>query len=221
MVGVSHPSTARARELCQLAREVGADAVQCLIPNRPSGGSALPEELTAYFQRISQATDLPIFAYHNPGPGAEVTPQVLHAIYQVPGVEGFKESSRNLRHIGLTKALLPPEACYFCTMEVLLATLELGCAGGTMPPPGSLIGLEIIRAFREGRWADARRYQQMFAEFPARWMRYGLAAVMKVAMAAIGVPVGDAYPPFAVLPPEDREAITAYVSKLPLPREVS
>lgn len=219
VVGASHASYRRACELATLAQEVKADAIQVLIPNRPSGGAASVSELVAYYQLIAQATALPIIAYHNPGPGGEVGPRVLEAIYRVPGVEAFKESSRNMRHIGTAKSLLPPEALYFTTMEVLLAALELDAAGGTLPPPGATIGAELIRAYRRGDYETARTLQRAFQEFPGQWMRYGLIAVMKVAMEAIGVPVGDPFAPFGAIPAVDREAIKEQVLNIPLFKE--
>ncbi|HLQ24775.1 MAG TPA: dihydrodipicolinate synthase family protein [Acidiferrobacterales bacterium] len=211
LVGVSHPSIMKVKELCSLATEVGADAVQVLIPLRPSGGAASREELIKYFTAVAKSTDVPMFAYHNPGPGAELGPADLCALCRIPGVQACKESSRNLRHIGLTQSMLPEDVLYFTTMEVLSASLDLGCAGGTMPPPGAVIGRKIIDAYRRGDYAEAKRYQRMFMAFPGPWMRYGLVAVMKAAMNAIGVPVGDHYPPFGQITEEDRAAISDFV----------
>lgn len=69
----------------------------------------------------------------------------------------------------------------------------------------------LMDAWKRGEMETVARLQRIFMEFPARWMRYGLAAVMKVAMEAVGVPLGNPYPPFGVVSPADREAILAYV----------
>src|SRR5579875_3476806 len=50
IVGVSHASYRRALELVELAVTVKADAVQLLLPNRPSGGKPSTSELVRYFE---------------------------------------------------------------------------------------------------------------------------------------------------------------------------
>ncbi len=47
--------------------------------------------------------------------------------------------------------------------------------------------------------------------FPARWMHRGLTPTMKAAMRIIGVPVGDPYPPYAALDPEETKALAAFL----------
>lgn len=215
MVGISHPSPRQAWQWAALAEEEGADAVQLLLPQRASGGQPSRRELLAYVQAVASRTSLPLFLYHNPGPGTEVGPMDLEALAKVPEVAGIKESSRNLRHIGWAQALLPERVGYFVTMEVLLSGFGLGAAGGTMPPPAALVGRRLLDAAAAGRWDEAQALQRVFGEFPARWMSYGLAAVMKAAMEAVGVPIGDPYPPDARLGGEDREALQAYIAKIP------
>lgn len=211
MVGISHPNWRRARALAELAREVGADAVQLLLPLRPSGGKPAPSEVTAYVEAVAAESSLPLWVYHNPGPGTEMAPEDLARVCRIPKVAGVKESSRNLRHIGWTKTLLEEHTRYCVTMEMLLAGMELGVAGGTLPPPAALVGRKILEAHDRGDWEAARDLQAVFRDFPARWMRYGLIGVMKAAMAAVGVPLGDPYPPFSRISDEDREAIGAFV----------
>ena len=85
------------------------------------------------------------------------------------------------------------------TMQMLLATLQLGGSGATMPPPACEIARHIIDAFVAKDHERAAALQQQFALFPSKWMHRGLAPVMKAAMNLIGVPVGDPYPPYASL----------------------
>jgi 4-hydroxy-tetrahydrodipicolinate synthase len=215
VVGVSHPSFRRAAELAHLAEDLGAAAVQVLIPRRPSGGEAGLSELLAYFEAVARETDLPVVAYHNPGPGAEVGPAALLELARLEAVQAFKESSRNMRHVGrLIEAVERPGlARCFTTMEMLLPSLALGGSGGTMPPPGATIAARIVTAFREGRHEEAARLQRIFATFPFRWMGTGgLTAVMKAAMAEIGLDVGDPYPPFAALSADERRELRSFLA---------
>lgn len=215
IVGISHPSVRQAVALAHLAEELGAAAVQVLIPLRPSGGKAGIGELLAYFEAIARETSLPLVAYHNPGPGAELGPRELSEIGRITAVQAFKESSRNLRHIGqmIESVERPGDAHYFTTMEVLLPSLLLGASGGTMPAPGATIAARVVAAFRAGRLDEAAAHQQAFSLFPSQWMGAGgLVAVMKAALDLVGVPAGDPYPPFAALSAQQRQELRTYLA---------
>jgi len=92
---------------------------------------------------------------------------------------------------------------------MLLATLELGGSGATMPPPASEIARHIIDAFVAKEHERAATLQLQFALFPSKWMHRGLAPVMKAAMKLIGVPVGDPYPPYGSLSDDELNALAA------------
>src|SRR5262249_20522726 len=100
-------------------------------------------------------------------------------------------------------------ARYFTTMQMLLATLQLGGSGATMPPPASEIARAIIDAFVANDHERAAALQLQFALFPSKWMHRGLAPVMKAAMNLIGVPVGGPYPPYRSLDEAEMEALAA------------
>jgi 4-hydroxy-tetrahydrodipicolinate synthase len=92
-------------------------------------------------------------------------------------------------------------------MQMLLASLQLGGSGATMPPPGSEIARHIIDAFVARDHERAATLQLQFALFPSKWMHRGLAPTMKAALNLIGVPAGDPYPPYAPLNREEMEAL--------------
>ncbi|HXE29483.1 MAG TPA: dihydrodipicolinate synthase family protein, partial [Stellaceae bacterium] len=98
-------------------------------------------------------------------------------------------------------------ARYFTTMQMLLATIELGGSGATMPPPAAEIARHIIDAFLAKDYARAAQLQLQFALFPSRWMHRGLAPAMKAAMKIIGVPAGEPYPPYVGLDPDEMTAL--------------
>jgi 4-hydroxy-tetrahydrodipicolinate synthase len=92
-------------------------------------------------------------------------------------------------------------------MQMLLASLQLGGSGATMPPPGSEIARHIIDAFVARDHERAATLQLQFALFPSKWMHRGLAPTMKAALNLIGVPAGDPYPPYTPLNREEMEAL--------------
>jgi 4-hydroxy-tetrahydrodipicolinate synthase len=211
MVGISHPSFKTAIELAHFAENLGAGAVQLLAPLRPFAGPPTQADLTAYFAAVARETALPIALYLNPGPGADVSIPDTIALAKLPSVQLIKESSRDLARVSrlIVEIDRAGHARYFTTMQMLLATLELGGSGATMPPPAAEIARHIIDAFVAKDHERAATLQLQFALFPSKWMHRGLAPVMKAAMKLIGVPVGDPYPPYGSLSEDELDALAA------------
>lgn len=211
MVGISHPSFKTAIELAHDAEKLGAAAVQLLAPLRPFAGPPTQADLVAYFEAIGRETGLPITLYLNPGPGADVSIPDTIALAKLPRVQLIKESSRDLARVSrlIVEIDHAGHARYFTTMQMLLATLQLGGSGATMPPPGSEIARHVIDAFLAKDHERAAKLQLQFALFPSKWMHRGLAPAMKAAMNLIGIPVGEPYPPYVSLSRDEMAALAA------------
>lgn len=210
IVGVSHASYRRAIELVGLAVELKVDAIQLLLPNRPSGGKPSTAELVKYFDAVASESPLPIVAYVNPGPGTEPSLAQLIEVMKIDKVVAVKESSRNQRYLGLLVKDVEEAGLghVFATMEVMLPCLELGASGATMPPPGAALCAIMIDAFRKGDYQTAIKVHRLASEFPARWVDHGgMVGVMKESMRAIGLDIGTCYPPFGEIAAKDVEAI--------------
>jgi 4-hydroxy-tetrahydrodipicolinate synthase len=209
MVGISHPSFKTSIELAHLAERLGAAAVQLLAPLRPFAGTPTERDLIAYFEAIGKETKLPLTLYINPGPGADLSIPATIALAKLPQLQLIKESSRDLSRVGrlIVEIDHAGHARYFTTMQMLLATIELGGSGATMPPPAAQIARHIIDAFLAKDYARAAQLQLQFALFPSRWMHRGLAPAMKAAMKIIGVPAGEPYPPYVGLDPDEMTAL--------------
>jgi 4-hydroxy-tetrahydrodipicolinate synthase len=213
MVGISHPSFKKAIDLAHFAQDLGADAVQMLAPLRPFGGPPTDRDLVAYFEAVARECPLPMTLYINPGPGADVSIPATIAIARIDQVRYIKESSRDLSRVSrlIAEIDLAGHARYFTTMQMLLATLGLGGSGATMPPPAAEIARQVIEAFVAGDFKRAAEIQLQFAVFPSKWMHRGLTATMKTAMRLIGVPVGNLYPPYVSLDPDETAALAKYL----------
>ncbi|AMN43593.1 dihydrodipicolinate synthase family protein [Rhodoplanes sp. Z2-YC6860] len=211
MVGISHASFRTAIALAHEAERLGAAAVQLLAPLRPFAGPPTQADLLAYFEAIGRETKLPITLYLNPGPGADVSIPDTIALAKLPQVQLIKESSRDLARVSrlIVEIDRAGHARYFTTMQMLLATLQLGGSGATMPPPGSEIARAVIDAFVAKDYERAAEIQLQFALFPSKWMHRGLAPAMKAAMNLIGVPAGEPYPPYAPLTHDEMTALAA------------
>jgi 4-hydroxy-tetrahydrodipicolinate synthase len=211
MVGISHPSFRTAIALAHEAEKLGAAAVQVLAPLRPFAGPPTQSDLIAYFEAIGRETKLPITLYLNPGPGADVSIPDTVALAMLPQVQLIKESSRDLARVSrlIVEIDRAGHARYHTTMQMLLATLELGGSGATMPPPGCEIARAVIDAFIAKDYERAAEIQLQFALFPSKWMHRGLAPAMKAAMNLIGVPAGEPYPPYSPLTRDEMAALAA------------
>ena len=181
MVGISHASFRTAIALAHEAEKLGAAAVQVLAPLRPFAGAPTQADLIAYFEAIGRETKLPITLYLNPGPGADVSIPDTVALAMLPQVQLIKESSRDLARVSrlIVEIDRAGHARYHTTMQMLLATLQLGGSGATMPPPGSEIARAVIDAFVARDYERAAEIQLQFALFPSKWMHRGLAPAMK------------------------------------------
>lgn len=223
MAGISHPSFRTAIELAHEAETLGAATLQVLAPLRPFAGTPTQRDLVAYFDMIGRETSLPLTLYLNPGPGAEVSIPDTIALAKLPHVQFVKESSRDLARVSrlIVEIDRAGHAGYFTTMQMLLASLELGGSGATMPPPAAEIAHGVIEAFTAKDYERAAQLQLQFALFPSKWMHYGLAPTMKAAMNLIGVPVGEPHPPYAALSREDLAALAAYLKSTALAARVA
>jgi 4-hydroxy-tetrahydrodipicolinate synthase len=213
-VGISHASFKIAIELAHYAERLGAKAVQLLAPLRPFGGAPTDRDLVAYFEAVTRETQLPLVLYLNPGPGADVSIPTTIELSKLDGVRCIKESSRDLSRVSrlIVEIDHAGHARYFTTMQMLLATLELGGSGATMPPPAAELANKVVKAFVAGDHKEAARLQLQFALFPGKWMHRGLTPTMKAAMKILGRAVGDIHPPFQGLTAAEIEDLRAYLA---------
>jgi 4-hydroxy-tetrahydrodipicolinate synthase len=217
-VGISHASFKTAIELAHFAEGLGAAAVQLLAPLRPFGGAPSDRDLVAYFEAVARETGLPLVLYLNPGPGADVSVPATIELSKLDRVHYIKESSRDLSRVSrlIVEVDRAGHARYFTTMQMLLATLELGGSGATMPPPAAELAARIVKAFLAGNAKEAARLQLQFALFPAKWMHRGLTPTMKAAMQILGRPVGDIHPPFQCLTAAEIDDLRTYLKSTDL-----
>ena len=171
VIGVSHANVHTAVELSHLAQNWH----QMLCRSSRHCGLLVEhslDDLIAYYNAISAETDLPIMLYLNPGPGAEVNPAWTLELAKLERVKYVKESSRDLARVSrlIEEIDHGGHARYFTTMQMLLASIQLGGSGATMPPPGAYIANAVIRAFTVGDYAEAARLQRQFSLWPALWM---------------------------------------------------
>lgn len=216
LAGASNASPRQVLELAEYAASIGADAAQVLMPLRPWGGQPTMAELIDYFTEVARGSPLPVVAYHNPGPGADPSIEVTIRFSEIDNVQAFKESSRDIIKISrlIEEIELSGNARYFTTMQPLLMTLLMGGSGATMPPPGTRIGAQVVKAWREGDLERAKYWQRFYALFPAKWAAYGLPPVMKSAMKHFGIDLGEPLRPYKAVTPRDHAQIGQFFKQI-------
>lgn len=218
IAGASNASPRIVIELAEYASRIGADAVQVLMPLRPWGGEPTMAELMDYFTEVATNSPLPVVAYHNPGPGADPNIEVTIRFSELYHVQAFKESSRDIIKISrlIEEIERSGNARYFTTMQPLLMTLIMGGSGATMPPPGTRIGAQVVKAWRAGDLDRARYWQRFYGLFPAKWAAYGLPPVMKSALKHFGIEMGDPCRPYKPVTPRDHAQIGQFFKQIGL-----
>ena len=94
MAGTGANNTAEAIELSRFAKQVGADCQLSVVPyyNKPS-----QEGIYRHFCAVAEAVDLPLVLYNVPGRTvADMLPETVLRLAQVPGVIGIKEATGNI-----------------------------------------------------------------------------------------------------------------------------
>lgn len=97
MVGCGSPSTKKTIEMAKRAQDLGADAIQIIVPylNKP-----MQEGLFLHFEAISKAITLPICVYNIPGRcSVNLEVATLKRIAELPNIAGVKECSGNFQQI--------------------------------------------------------------------------------------------------------------------------
>ena len=108
-----------------------------------------------FYTQVASASPLPVTCYHNPGPGADPPQDAFVKISEIDNIRYFKESSRDITKISrlIEQIDLAGRGHYFTTMQPLAwLRLMLGGSGATMPPPGTRIGAQIVKAFQRRRF---------------------------------------------------------------------
>lgn len=220
VVGISHPSFRIAIDLAEFSTAAGATGHQLLAPMRPTGGPIKTSELMGYYQAVLKETTLPMMLYLNAGPGADVSVPDTIELAKLDRIAWVKESSRDMSRVSrlIEEIEHGGHAHYFTTMQMYLPSLMLGGSGVTLPAPAAFIAKKIAAAFVGGDHAEAARLQRQFTLFPAKWMPFGLAGVMKAAMTHLGLDMGNPYPPYEPVTGASLDSLKSCLDRMDLPK---
>jgi 4-hydroxy-tetrahydrodipicolinate synthase len=189
--GCTHNSTAVAVANAQrLAAIPGLSGLLTANPyyNRPS-----QEGQFQHFQAIAEAVPLPVMLYNIPGrTGANLLPETVLRLAELPNVVGVKESSGNL--VQITELLTQlstarPDFCVFAGDDGLaLPILAVGGVGLISVASNAIPGpmAQLVAAALAGEWGEARALNaRYFSLMQAHFLEPSPAPV-KAVLALLG-----------------------------------
>lgn len=155
MAGTGSNSTSEAIQLTKYAQSVGADGAMMVAPyyNKPTG-----EGFYQHYKAIAEAVDLPIILYNIPGRTAKnMEPEVVARVAELPSVVAIKEATGSMDQASRT--LAETNLTVLSGDDSLTLPLMSMGASGIVSVVGNIVPrdmLVLIKAFREGRLADAQ-----------------------------------------------------------------
>ena len=202
VAGVGTNVTAHTIELARQAQDAG---VHGLLVVTPYYSKPAQDALAAHFTAVADSTDLPVIIYDIPGrTGAPVKTETLLKLAAHPKIIGVKDAKDD---IGATSHVLAAtHLVYYCGTDMLnLPLLSVGGCG-FISVVGHVVGdrlAEMIKAFGEGRNADAQRiHRELLPVYDGIFRNQG-AVMTKAAMDLLGLPGGAVRQP--LLPASDAE----------------
>jgi 4-hydroxy-tetrahydrodipicolinate synthase len=162
--GATHNSTAQAAlNVKKLSRIDGLNGILTANPyyNRPS-----QEGQYQHFRAIADATDLPILLYNIPGrTGANLEPDTVLRLAEIPNIVGIKESSGNLAQITELITQAPRAFKVFSGDDALaLPTLAVGGAGLISVAANAIPQqmAQMVNSALTENWVAARRINRHY-----------------------------------------------------------
>jgi len=164
VAGATSNSTQDAVEKAkEIAARPGVDAILTASPyyNKPT-----QEGQYRHFQAIADAVDKPIILYNVPGrTGANIEPQTLARLAQVPHIAGVKEASGNVTQIAeVCNAVPEPFLVFSGDDSITLPVISLGGVGiisvASNEIPREMA--EMTRAALSNDWDTARRIHRKY-----------------------------------------------------------
>jgi N-acetylneuraminate lyase len=217
IVHVGTMDTATTVELTRHAARAGADAVSAVAPFYYKHR---PQEIRNHYLDIVRAADIPLIIYHFPDyTGVSATASFYGELAKVDQIIGLKYTSKDTFELQQIIDVCGDDfLVYNGPDECLLAGLATGCCGaiGSTYNIMPRVFIELLQAFREGRWEEARSKQAAANRVIAELLKYDFIAFEREILRLQGIPVGAPRKPIQQLTPEQRESIRAFAEQHPI-----
>ena len=203
--GTGTYSTAETLELTQAAEDAGADGILVVTPyyNKP------PQRgLIAHYERVADATDLPIIVYNIPGRTAtRIEHDTLLQLARRPNIVAVKDSTGDFQGVSRLMAEAPPDFEVYSGDD--WATFGYVCLGavGIISVASHLVGPQIrqmIELIETGDVPAARKiHEDLSPLFNALFITSN-PIPLKAALEMLGLPAGVPRLPLVPATPEER-----------------
>ena len=206
--GVASYSTADAIEQAERYLELGAAGIILIL----QAYFPLPRSaVEAYFRTVAQAVPCPIVIYTNPQLlGADVTPDMVVALSELPNIRYVKDASSNTgRILTILNRAGDRIRVFSASAHVPLLTFHMG-AVGLMAGPACVLPRACVQLYelaQAGRWEEAWQLQRPLWKANELFQKYALAACIKTALQLQGFEVGPPIAPQEPLPSNAVEEI--------------
>jgi 4-hydroxy-tetrahydrodipicolinate synthase len=230
--GVYADGSIEAARIGAMADRLGASALLVFPPQSMTmGGQLRPEMALAHFQRIADATDLPIICFQYPMSSGLGYPfdTLLRLFEQVPSVRAIKDWCNDPmlheRHIRTFQHLPRPVNVLTTHSGWLMASLALG-ANGLLSGAGSVIAdlqVALFRAVKAGKLREAQALNDRM--YPLVQVFYAPPFLdmhnrMKEALVLLGrLERAFVRPPLVKLPPAEIERLREAIAQARLGRD--
>ena len=160
IAGTGSNNTRRAAELSRLAEDCGCDG---LLVVTPYYNKASEEGLVAHYEAITEATTLPVIAYHVPSrTGCKMSPAACKRLASLPRMAGLKDATGDVSFTARVASLCGDSLpLYSGNDDLTLPILSLGGAGvisvvSNLCPKTMT---RLCRLWQEGKTGDATALQ--------------------------------------------------------------
>lgn len=158
IAGTGSNSTAEAVEMTKYAAEIGADASLQVAPyyNKPS-----QEGFYRHFAAVAEAVDIPLIIYNIPGrSGKNIENETMLRLAAIPGIQGVKEASGDIRQIMDLIARKPDDFAVLSGDDNIAYPMTALGGDGLISVASNLVPervVEMIDLALNGRMEEARK----------------------------------------------------------------
>jgi 4-hydroxy-tetrahydrodipicolinate synthase len=205
--GTGTYSTAETLELTEAAEEAGADGLLVVTPyyNKP------PQRgLIAHFERVADATELPIIAYNIPGRTAtRIEHDTLLTLSKKPNIVAVKDSTGDFQRISRLMSEAPDFQVYSGDDWATFGYVCLG-AVGVVSVASHLVGPQIrqmIELIETGDVAAARKIHESLSPLFNALFVTSNPIPLKAALELVGRPAGVPRLPLVPATSEERDRV--------------
>lgn len=208
------------RETVKLAQAVEAEGLDVAVVITPYYIKPTQQELADHYIEVCRAVRIPVLAYNFPQHGgAEIRPETLGQVAaRCENLAGVKDSGGSLAQAVAYKNCSPDrELAVFVGPEgLLLPGLEQGCAGAVSACANIAprVMVDLVRAFREGRAAQAAHLHELAAALGTAAGLHTFPSILKEAMRMIGLPAGPCRKPIGAVPAESKTKLAELLERL-------